>query len=69
MTHPLAMQQTATVDMALGPARLRAAAFVTPAGLLAIGGLVAAVLLSIPPIVRAAGRARADARALRLPPT
>lgn len=36
--------------------RLHAAAAVrvTPAGLLAIGGLVAAILLAIPPIIRAA---------------
>jgi hypothetical protein len=30
---------------------------VTPLGLLAIGGLVSAILLSIPPIIRAAGKA------------
>jgi hypothetical protein len=29
----------------------------TPAGLLAIGGLVAAILLSVPPIIRAAAEA------------
>ena len=28
----------------------------TPLGLLAVGGLVAAILLSVPPILRAAGR-------------
>jgi hypothetical protein len=30
---------------------------VTPLGLLAIGGLIAAILLSVPPIIGAAGRA------------
>jgi hypothetical protein len=34
----------------------------TPLGLLAIGGLVAAILLSVPPIVHAAGEARAKRR-------
>lgn len=37
----------------------------TPAGLLAIGGLVAAILLSIPPIIRAGAEA-AEARRNRL---
>src|SRR5690606_27205587 len=39
---------------------------VTPLGLLAIGGLVSAILLSIPPIIRAAGKAaRAREKAAR----
>ena len=33
--------------------RLEAEARATPLGLLAVGGLVAAILLSVPPIVRA----------------
>lgn len=36
----------------------------TPLGLLAVGGLVAAILLSVPPIIRAGARA-AEARAER----
>ena len=69
MTHPLATQQIASAEMHIGRVRLQAHVSVSPAGLLAIGGLVAAVLLSIPPIVRAAGQARADAARRRLPPT
>ena len=38
----------------------------TPLGLLAIGGLVAAILLSVPPIIRAAGVAHAQRRAGRI---
>jgi ABC-type proline/glycine betaine transport system permease subunit len=34
---------------------------VTPLGLVTVGGLVAAVLLSVPPIIRAAARARQEA--------
>lgn len=38
--------------------RVRAGLAVTPLGLLATGGLVAAVLLAVPPIVRAARKVR-----------
>lgn len=38
----------------------------TPLGLLAVGGLVAAILLSVPPIIRAAGAVRARPGAKRL---
>jgi hypothetical protein len=49
--------QTATMRAKLGKrAAFKASVTVTPAGLLSIGGLVAAVLLSVPPIIRAARR-------------
>jgi hypothetical protein len=58
--HPLLAPQTARAAIRFGDrfvmeSEVRA----TPLGLLAIGGLVAAILLSVPPIVRAqrAGRA------------
>jgi hypothetical protein len=38
----------------------------TPLGLLAVGGLVAAILLSVPPIIRAAARAAEAHSAPRL---
>lgn len=55
--HPLAAPQTARARIRFGDrfvmeARVRG----TPLGLLAVGGLVAAILLSVPPIIRA-GRA------------
>jgi hypothetical protein len=37
---------------------MEAEAQITPAGLLAIGGMVGAILLAVAPIVRAAGEAR-----------
>ena len=47
--------QTARVDFRLGShVALKAEVHVTPAGLLAIGGLVAAILLSVAPLVTAA---------------
>jgi hypothetical protein len=49
--------QRATATLAVGRSSATARVRITPAGLLAIGGLVAAVLLSVPPIIRAA---RAD---------
>lgn len=53
--HPLAAPQSARATLRAGErfvmeAEVRA----TPLGLLAVGGLVAAILLSVPPIVRAA---------------
>lgn len=54
MTDPLTTLQTARLTAGV----LRVRVTVTPAGLLAIGGLVAAILLSVPPIIRAAGEAR-----------
>jgi hypothetical protein len=48
----LTTPQTATAALDTGSARAGARVSVTPAGLLAIGGLVAAILLAVPPIVR-----------------
>ena len=51
LTNP----QTARLRVRFGTrGELSARVAVTPLGLLAIGGLVAAILLSVPPIVRAA---------------
>lgn len=55
---PLSTQQTARAALRFGNrVSLDAQVSVTPLGLLAIGGLVSAILLSVPPIVRAAGKA------------
>ncbi|WP_188658502.1 hypothetical protein [Sphingomonas metalli] len=55
----LSTPQSARVAIRFGRrARLRAEVSVTPVGLLAIGGMVAAILLSVPPIIRAAGEVR-----------
>ena len=55
----MAVAQTATFRMRVGRhGGMVAKVSVTPAGLLAIGGLVSAILLSVPPIIRAAGKAR-----------
>lgn len=48
----------ARIRLAWGRASLEAEAQVTPAGLLAIGGMVGAILVAVAPIVRAAGEAR-----------
>lgn len=57
-THPLATAQTARATLRAGNwLVMEAEARATPLGLLAIGGLVAAILLSVPPIVRAKRRA------------
>ena len=53
MNNPIADPQTAR----LAAGGVRARVTVTPVGLLAIGGLVAAILLSVPPIIRDAGAA------------
>ena len=58
MPNPLTTPQSATARLATGRTQARVRVTVTPIGLLAIGGLVAAVLLSVAPIVRAAGDAR-----------
>jgi len=58
MPNPLTTPQTATTTLRAGRVRFRARVSVTPVGLVAIGGLVAAILLSVPPIIRAAGDAR-----------
>ena len=51
--------QSAAVDLRTSRgARIAAGVRVTPVGPLAIGGLVAAILWSVPPIIRAAGEAR-----------
>ena len=61
----LTQPQTAVWRMKIGKTgRVTAKVLVSPAGLLAIGGLVSAILLSVPPIIRAAGEVR---QARRLP--
>ncbi len=54
-TAPLVVPQTAHAVLKAGRFRASARVRVTPLGLVAIGGLVSAILLSVPPIVRAAG--------------
>lgn len=52
--HPLFTPQTARATIRAGNGFvMEAEARATPIGLLAIGGMVAAILLSIPPIVHA----------------
>lgn len=51
--------QVATADLDTPRAHARIGVAVTPLGLLAAGGLVAAILLSVPPIIRAGARAAA----------
>ncbi|WP_380872246.1 hypothetical protein ACFB49_31890 [Sphingomonas sp. DBB INV C78] len=52
--HPLAAPQVTRATLRIGDKFLmEAETRTTPLGLLAIGGLVAAILLSVPPIVRA----------------
>ena len=58
--YTMSAPQTATAHICAGRTRARLSVEVTPAGLLAIGGLVAAILLSIPPIIRAASEVRRD---------
>jgi len=48
----------ARIRLVWGRATMEAEAQITPAGLLAIGGMVGAILLAVAPIVRAAGEAR-----------
>jgi hypothetical protein len=62
---PLSAPQTARAVLRFGNrVSLDTQVNVTPLGFLAIGGLVSAILLSVPPIVRAAGKAsRRAARA------
>lgn len=56
---PLAEPQRATARLRLGDRlRVNAGLAMTPLGLLATGGLVAAILLSVPPIIRAARKPR-----------
>ena len=63
--HPLATPQVARATMRVGDKFvMESEVRVTPLGLLAIGGLVTAILLAVPPIVRASTRA---ARALPPP--
>lgn len=62
--HPLAAPQSARMTLRAGNVFvMESEARATPLGLLAIGGLVAAILLAVPPIVRASARA-----ARKLPP-
>lgn len=57
--HPLTIPQTARSTMRVGDKFIMESEVrVTPLGLLAIGGLVAAILLSAAPLVRASGGAR-----------
>jgi hypothetical protein len=59
--HPLLAPQTARATLRVGDRfTMEAEARATPLGLLAMGGLVALILLAVPPIVRAkrAGRVR-----------
>jgi hypothetical protein len=63
--HPLATPQSAHATLRAGASFvMEAEVRATPLGLLAVGGLVAAILLSVPPIIRASARA---ARALPPP--
>ena len=57
--HPLLTPQTARATFRAGNFVMETEVRATPLGLLAIGGMVAAILLSIPPIVHAkrAGKA------------
>lgn len=58
--HPLAASQAARASLRFGNRfEWEAEARATPLGLLAVGGLVAAALLSVPPIIRAARRPKA----------
>ena len=57
MPHPLATPQTARTRLRAGRARFDVKVAVSPIGLLAIGGLVAAILLSVRPIIPAAADA------------
>lgn len=52
-SHPLFTPQTARATLRAGGFVMEAEARATPLGLLAVGGMVAAILLSIPPIVHA----------------
>ena len=54
ITHPEEMK--ASVSLRLGPASITAGARTTPAGLVATGLMVSAILLSLVPLVRAVGR-------------
>jgi hypothetical protein len=58
MPNPLAIPQVARTHLRTGRVRLDLGVAISPVGLLAIGGLVAAILLSVPPIIRAAADAR-----------
>ncbi|WP_404335757.1 hypothetical protein AB2M62_17200 [Sphingomonas sp. MMS12-HWE2-04] len=57
--HPLIAPQTARATLRAGSFVMESEVRATPLGLLAVGGLVAAILLSVPPIVRAARGTRA----------
>ena len=59
---PLAEPMTARATLRAGERFvMEVDARATPLGLLAVGGLVAAILLSVPPIIRAARAPAADA--------
>ena len=61
MPNAFATPQIARMRARAGRARLDLKVAVSPLGLLAIGGLVAAILLSVPPIIRAARDVRQPA--------
>ena len=59
-SHPLLAPQTARTTLRVGDRFvMEAEARATPLGLLAAGGIVAAILLAIPPIARARRTQRA----------
>lgn len=62
--HPLVTPQTARATLRAGGFMMEAEVRATPLGLIAVGGLVAAILLSVPPIIRAGGQAAARSRPL-----
>ena len=56
--HPLSVPQVARTTLRAGEKFVMETEIrVTPLGLLAIGGLVAGILLAVAPVVRASGRA------------
>ena len=58
--NPLAVPQVARTSLRIGDrAVLESEVRMTPLGLLAVGGMVAAILLSVVPIVRAKRAAKA----------
>lgn len=59
---PLSAHQTASASIAYGRLRMAADLRMTPLGLLAVGALVSGILLSVPPIIRAAAAAQAGRR-------
>lgn len=71
MTEPAALSapQSARFRAAAGRYSIDTGVQVTPLGLFAIGALVSAILLSVPPIVRASRRPRSERGTGPPPPT